>query len=49
MPPPLSEGETEVKLIVPYLLLEEHNEGKNPDEITVVFPVRYFEGLSDGP
>ncbi len=43
--PPLPEGETAIRLIVPYLLLEEHNESKNPEELTVVFPVRYFEGL----
>jgi hypothetical protein len=46
--PPIAGGEKVVELVVPYKLLEDHNESEDPDEITVLFPVRYFDGLG-GP
>jgi hypothetical protein len=43
--PPVPEGETPVELRVPFLLLDEHDESRNPDVITVMFPNAYFQGL----
>jgi hypothetical protein len=45
--PPVPEGEKQVELRVPLVLLNDHNESRNPDEITVVFPTAYFKGLPD--
>jgi hypothetical protein len=44
-PPPVGEDDEPVTLTVPTDMLNAHNESVNPGEITVVFPVSYFEGL----
>ena len=44
-PPDIPESEESVELAVPTRLLMDHNTSDNPDEITVTFPSRYFDGL----
>jgi hypothetical protein len=44
-PPEIPDGEETVELAVPTRLLMDHNMSDNPDEITVTFPDRYFDGL----
>jgi hypothetical protein len=43
--PPISAGEETVEFVVPTKILNAHNESDNPSEITVSFPVYYFDGL----
>jgi hypothetical protein len=43
--PPVPEGEIPVSLRVPLQMLNLHNTSQNPEEITVVFPNTYFEGM----
>jgi len=44
-PPPIQAGEEAVELSVPTRLLMDSNTSKNPDELTVTLPNRYFKGL----
>ncbi len=43
--PAIPEGEATVELSVPTRLLMDSNTSKNPDELTVTLPNRYFKGL----
>jgi hypothetical protein len=43
--PPVDAGDESIELTVPTDMLNAHNESTNPDEITVSFPVYYFDGL----
>jgi len=45
-PPPVAADDESIELTVPTDMLDAHNESTNPHEITVSFPVYYFDGLT---